>query len=315
MEKLHGEVAKYGSWLIIRLLMSVVKIACYLDSPCINPMYNEICNLEVHITNRRLQRRIILMRLNGKNAIITGGGSGISQAISLGFAREGAGLVVADINKENAESTAEAIRSAGGKAIAVAVDVSSASQVKAMMEKAVETFGRIHILVSGAGVSSCYNFIDLPEDEWDRVININLKGLYLCGQAAARHMAKHGGGVIINVTSQVSEVAQRNFPHYQASKGGGRMLTKSMAVDLANFNIRVNALAPGFTDTPLTSQSYVYSTEEELAAQMESLLQHIPLGRAAKPEDMVGAAIFLASDESAYVTGTSLFVDGGYLAI
>ena len=148
------------------------------------------------------------------------------------------------------------------------------------------------------GVQTCA--LPILSTNRDRVININLKGLYLCGQAAARLMAKHGGGVIINITSQVSEVAQRNFPHYQASKGGGRMLTKSMAVDLANFNIRVNALAPGFTDTPLTSQSYVYSTEEELAAQMESLLQHIPLGRAAKPEDMVGAAIFLASDESAY---------------
>ena len=112
------------------------------------------------------------------------------------------------------------------------------------MKKAEETFGRIHILVFGAGVSSCYNFIDLPVDEWDRVINTNLK-VSSMWQAAARHMAKHGGGVIINITSQVSEVAQRNFPHYQASKGGGRMLTKSMAIDLASYGIRVMHLRRG----------------------------------------------------------------------
>lgn len=255
------------------------------------------------------------MRLKGKNAIITGAGSGICRAISLGFAREGASIMVGDINYQNAKNTAEEIRLAGGNAIAVRVDVSSASDVDAMMRKGVEAFGRVHIMVSGAGVSSCYNFIDIPEDEWDRVINTNLKGLYLCGQAAARHMAKYGGGVIINVTSQVSEVAQPNFSHYQASKGGGRMLTKSMACDLAGLGIRVNALAPGFTDTPLTGQSYQHTTEEELAAQMEDLMRRIPMRRAARPEEMVGAAIFLASDESSYVTGTSLFVDGGYLAV
>jgi NAD(P)-dependent dehydrogenase (short-subunit alcohol dehydrogenase family) len=183
-----------------------------------------------------------------------------------------------------------------------------------MMAQALAAFGRIHILACVPGVATMRHFLDLPENEWDEVMNVNLKGQYLCGQAAARHMAEAGGGAIINVTSQVAEVAQPMSAHYHASKGGGKMLVKAMALDLAEHNIRVNALAPGLTDG--TDQSWM-ETERGRAWKPHrlKLLERIPMHRAARPEEMVGAAVFLASDEASYVTGISLVVDGGYLVV
>jgi NAD(P)-dependent dehydrogenase (short-subunit alcohol dehydrogenase family) len=250
------------------------------------------------------------MRLGGKNAIISGAGSGIGRAIAIGFAAEGAGVVVADIIADRARSTTAEIRQTGGKAEAVTADVSRRPDVEKTLAAAVASFGRIHILVCVAGIATVRPFLELPEAEWDEIMTVNLKSQYLCGQVVGRHMAERGGGSIINVTSQLAEVAQPMSAHYQASKGGGKMLTKSMALDLAQFSIRVNALAPGLTDGGMdTDRSSAWR------ARREKLVERIPMHRAARPEEMVGAAVFLASDEASYVTGSTVLVDGGYLAI
>lgn len=252
------------------------------------------------------------MRLANKNAIVTGAGSGIARAIALGFAREGARVVVGDIHGATARQTAEEIRAAGGEAIAIEVDVSRRAQVEAMLAAAIAAYTRIHILVCGPGISTTRNFLDLPEDEWDRVLDVNLKSVYLCAQAVALHMVEHGGGAVVNISSICEEVAQADAAHYIAAKGGMRMLTKAMALDMVGRGVRVNALAPGFTETALSGR---FEHSEEGRAFLRRLVARIPMGRAAQPEEMVGAAVFLASDESSYVTGISLPVDGGYLAV
>ena len=250
------------------------------------------------------------MRLKGKNAIVTGAGSGIGRAIAIGYAREGARVVAGDIDTATAGETAEAICTAGGDAIAVAVDVAVKAEVDALFAVALGTCGRIHILVSVPGISTTRAFLDLPEEEWDRVVDVSLKGHYLCGQAAARHMSEHGGGAIVNISSICDEVAQANYSHYVASKGGVRMLTKAMAMELVGHGIRVNAIAPGPTDTGSEA------VKKEYAPIRRKVLPRVPMARFAQPEEMVGAAVFLACEsESSYVTGISLPVDGGYLAI
>jgi len=250
------------------------------------------------------------MRLQGKNAVVTGAGSGIGRAIAIGYAREGARVVAGDIDAATADATAETIRAAGGECIAVAVDVAVKAEVDALFAVALGACGRIHVLVSVPGISTTRAFLDLPEEEWDRVLDVSLKGHYLCGQVAARHMTEHGGGAIVNISSICDEVAQADYSHYVASKGGVRMLTKAMAMELAGHGIRVNAIAPGPTDTGSEEM------KREYAPLRRKVLPRVPLGRLARPEEMVGAAVFLACEsESSYVTGVSLPVDGGYLAM
>ena len=249
-------------------------------------------------------------RLSDSTAIVTGAGSGIGQAIAMGFAREGARVSCADIRSERAEASAERIRAAGGEALAITVDVSERQQVEAMLACTLECFGDVDVLVSAAGISTRDQFLDVTDEDWDRVIAVNLKGLFLCGQVVGRHMAKRGRGAIINITSQLEEVAQPHCTPYLASKGGGRMLTKGMAVDLAPSGVRVNALAPGLTNTNLSPRD----TEEGRKYTAETV-RHIPMGRPAEPEEMAGAAIYLASGEASYVTGSTLVVDGGYQTI
>ena len=250
------------------------------------------------------------MRLLGMNSVVTAAGSGIGKAIALGFAQHGAKVVCADIDRSAAEQTAQTIQAVGGEAIHVEVDVANKGQVENLFSVAIDAFHHIDILLSGPGISTTRNFLDLPEDEWDRVMDVSLKGMYLTGQIAARHMVKQGGGSIINISSICDEVAQAGYPHYIAAKGGIKMLTKAMALDLVSKNIRVNALAPGAVETATG-----FWHKEEFSNLREKVRSRIPMGRPARPEEMVGAAIFLASkEESSYVTGISLPVDGGYLS-
>jgi glucose 1-dehydrogenase len=253
-------------------------------------------------------------RVSGKVALVTGAGGGIGGAGAEGLAREGAAVLCTDIDIASAEATAGRIRAVGGQAAALALDVRERAAVDAAVAVAVSQFGRLDILVECAGISHRGNFLDLDPETWDRILAVNLTGMFHLGQAAARQMVRQGaggdgGGSIINVTSQLAEVARPERAAYVASKGGGRSLTHAMAVDLAAHGIRVNAIAPGPTLTGLTRASY---TEPEARRATEAL---IPLGRLGQPDDLVGAVVFLASDESRWVTGSTLTVDGGYLAI
>jgi 2-hydroxycyclohexanecarboxyl-CoA dehydrogenase len=249
-------------------------------------------------------------RVEGKAALVAGAGGGIGGAGAEALAREGAAVLCADIDGAAADATAARIRAAGERAASLGLDVRDRAAVDAAVAMAVREFGRLDILLDCAGISHRGNFLDLDPAVWDRIIAVNLTGMFHLGQAAARQMVRQGGGgSIINVTSQLAEVARPERAAYVASKGGGRSLTHAMAVDLAAHGIRVNAIAPGPTLTGLTRASY---TDPEARRATEAL---IPLGRLGQPDDLVGAVLFLASDESRWVTGSTVTVDGGYLAI
>ena len=249
-------------------------------------------------------------RVEGKVALVAGAGGGIGGAGAEGLAREGAAVLCADIDGAAAEATAGRIRDAGGRAAALALDVRDRAGVDAAVAAAVRQFGRLDILLECAGISHRGNFLELDPAVWERILAVNLGGMFHLGQAAARQMVRQGqGGSIINVTSQLAEVARPERAAYVASKGGGRSLTHAMAVDLAAHGIRVTAIAPGPTLTGLTRASY----SDPAARQATEAL--IPLGRLGQPDDLVGAVLFLAADESRWVTGSTLTVDGGYLAI
>lgn len=244
--------------------------------------------------------------LAGRVALVTGGGRGIGLAIARAFALEGADVAVADMRFEEAQAAAVELRELGRRAAAVEVDVSDPDQVAAMVERATAELGRIDILVSNAGISQRRDFLEMAVEEWDRVIAVNLRGVFLCGQAVARQMA--AGGAIINIASQRAESAGLHQVAYVASKGGVKSLTKAMAVDLAPRGIRVNAIGPGPVLSDLTRARF------EDPDQREAFTARVPLGRLGQPDDMAGAAVFLASERARWVTGHCLFVDGGWLA-
>src|SRR4051794_22811789 len=249
-------------------------------------------------------------RVAGKAALVAGAGGGIGGAGAEGLAREGASVFCTDRDGAAAQAVAARIRAAGGRAAASSLDLCDRSAVDAAIEAVVREFGRLDIVLESAGIAHRSHFLELDAETWDRILAVNLTGMFHLGQAAARQMVKQGGGgSIINVTSQLAEVARPDRAAYVASKGGTRSLTHAMAVDLAAHNIRVNAIAPGPTLTGLTRASY----PDEAAKRATEAL--IPLGRIGMPEDLVGAVLFLASDESRWVTGSTVTVDGGYLAI
>jgi NAD(P)-dependent dehydrogenase (short-subunit alcohol dehydrogenase family) len=247
-------------------------------------------------------------RVEGKVALVAGAGGGIGGAGAEGLAREGASLVCADIDGAAAEAVAARIRATGGRATAIALDVRDRSAVDEAVAATVREFGRLDVLLDCAGVSHGRNFLDLDPEDWERIIAVNLTGMFHLGQAAARQMVRQGGGSIINVTSQLAEVARPERAAYVASKGGGRSLTHAMALDLAAHGIRVNAIAPGPTLTGLTRATYADP------GWRRATVAQIPLGRLGDPQDLVGAILFLASDESIWATGSTITVDGGYNA-
>ena len=249
------------------------------------------------------------MRLEDRVAIVTGAGAGNGRGIALRFAEEGARIVAADLDLAAARGTADRVAERGGEAIAVHADVSRHAQVASLVDAARERYGGVHILVNNAGVETLIPLLDLDEEEWDRVIDTNLKGAFLCAQIAARAMvAEKNPGTIVNIASINAKIALAGQAHYTSSKGGLIMLTKSMALDLAPHGIRVNAIGPGVIETRMTERSLA---DPERRAM---LLSKIPLGRVGQPRDVANAALFLASDEASYITGTTLYVDGGWLA-
>lgn len=236
-------------------------------------------------------------------AIITGAGSGMGRATAVRLARDGYAVVVAEIDAERAARVAAEI---GDAAMPFAVDVSEAGPVEALLAATVERFGRLDVMVANAGVPLGAPFLDLDEATWERVLAVNLKGVFLCGQGAARAMIAGGRpGAIVNVASTYAEVTEGEASAYSASKGGVRMLTKSMALELGPHGIRVNAVGPGWIRTGMNPL--------DDPAQVAELEPTIPLGRVGLPEDVAGVIAFLASEDARYVSGQTLFVDGGWL--
>jgi meso-butanediol dehydrogenase/(S,S)-butanediol dehydrogenase/diacetyl reductase len=247
------------------------------------------------------------MRLKDRVAIVTGGASGIGKATAELFAREGARVAVADSSPDGAE-TVRAIKIAGGESEFVQVDVSDSIQVAKMAEVAIQAYGRIDVLVNGAGILYYGTVLETDERAWNRVLSINLTGTYLCCRAVLPHMIRQGGGSIINVASTVgAHDACANAVAYVTSKGGVTLLTKAMAIDHARQGVRVNALVPGATDTPMIRKMLTPEALEAMA------LSH-PIGRLGRPEELAKAVLFLASDDSSFVTGSAMYVDGGQTA-
>ncbi|NJN67494.1 MAG: 3-oxoacyl-ACP reductase FabG [Chloroflexaceae bacterium] len=247
------------------------------------------------------------MRLKDKVAIVTGGGQGIGEATAKLFAREGAKVVVADMNEETAGKVAGEIQSSGGEALAVKVNVADAASVDAMVKATTDWAGRIDVLVSNAGITADTVLHKMSEEQWDRVINVNLKGVWLCGKAVAPVMRNQGSGSIINASSIVGVYGNMGQSNYAATKGGVIAMTKTWAVELASKGVRANAIAPGFTDTPM-----VAAVKPEV---LDKVRQQTPLGRLATPDDIAYAYLFLASDESSFITGQVLEVSGGLMRV
>jgi glucose 1-dehydrogenase len=244
--------------------------------------------------------------LLGKVALVTGASRGIGRAIAVALARDGADVALNYVrDAAGAQETASAVKDVGRQCMLVQADVTQRPQVQAMVDLVQQHFRRLDILVCNAGVLTRTPFLDLSDAEWDKVIQTNLTGPFLVGQTVARHMAKHGGGKIINVTSEVAERALPNLSHYCASKGGLRQLTKAMAVELAPYGINVNAVAPGTTETDINRDRLAVPDERK------QRLTRVPIGRFNQPENVAEAVAFLASSGSDTMVGATVAVDGG----
>jgi NAD(P)-dependent dehydrogenase (short-subunit alcohol dehydrogenase family) len=247
--------------------------------------------------------------LTGKVAIISGGATGIGRAIADGLAEAGASIVICGRRFHKCEEACKEIQErTGTRALAHRCDITSKDEIETLVNTVLDECKRVDILVNSAGDTSNYHVLDLSEEEWDRVININLKGYFLCSQAVGRIMAASRGGVIINISSLLGDVARPNRVHYCSAKGGVKMLTKALALDLASYGIRVNAVAPGPVETEMVAPILADPTVKA------EILANLPIGRIGQPEDIAGAVVFLASEAAAFVTGTTLYVDGGYTA-
>ncbi|MBU6247635.1 MAG: glucose 1-dehydrogenase [Xanthomonadaceae bacterium] len=249
------------------------------------------------------------MRLQGKVALVTGSGQGIGRAIAVRLAGEGARVVVEDRSDNTAaEETLARIRQAGSDGCVIGGDIGDARVDARVIAQAVEAMGRLDVLVNNAGIEKRADFLDVTEADFDAVLGVNLRGTFFTTQAFARHVQdRGGGGAVVNISSVHEELPFPHFASYVASKGAMKMLMRNMSIELAPLGIRVNNIAPGAVKTPINAA--LLSNGKAL----DALLGNIPLRRLGRPEDVADAALFLASDEAAYVTGTTLFVDGGLL--
>ena len=249
--------------------------------------------------------------LSGKVALVTGAMRGMCKAHALALASQGAAVVVTDVDEGICALVVREIEVASGKAICVKMDVTKKDEVEAAFDAAVKEYGRLDILVNNAGIYFAKPALELTEEEWDRTIDINLKGQFLCAQRAAREMARNTWGRIINIASIASGQSGIGIPasaHYTASKGGIIGMTESLAAEWALLGVTVNAIAPGAIDTPMMAK------EEMSREEMDSLLARIPMRRAGTSEEVAAMVVFLASQESSYVTGATFTVDGGWMA-
>ncbi len=249
------------------------------------------------------------MRFENTGVLITGAGSGIGRAASLAFAKEGAAIAAADLRLEAAQATASAVKALGHNAVALQVDVTQPDSVQALVERAVAGLGSLDVLVNSAGVREIVPFLELPAEEWTKVIGTNLTGTFLCSQAVAQHLiAQNKSGKIINLSSVAGLMGVPNRAAYVASKHGVVGLTKEMGMELADKHIQVNAIAPGVVETAMTAG---YFDKPDIVA---SLKKAHPAGRWAQPEEIARLMLFLASEDADFMTGTTIPIDGGFVA-
>ncbi len=248
----------------------------------------------------------------GKVALITGGGTGIGQACARLFAREGAKVAICGRRRDLLEATAKEIRAAAGEALAIACDVTKAGDVERAVQETVARNGWLNVLVNNAGTMSVTTAEQITEEEWDRLMEVNLKGPWLVSRTVLPEFRKAGGGAIVNIGSVLGLVAMKSRTAYCASKGGVTMLTKAMALDHAHEKIRVNCICPSVVETEMVSSIFERAPDPE--ALRQTRIGQIPMGRLGKPEDVAQMAVFLASEESAWVTGAAIALDGGLTA-
>ena len=249
-----------------------------------------------------------LFDLTGKNAFITGGAQGIGKAIALGYADFGANVAIVDLDMEKAEQTCDELRSKGTKAIAVKADVTNPQQVDDMVQTVVSEFGRLDVAVNNAGIANLNNAEDISYEDWLQVIDVNLNGVFLTARAAGKVMIKQGAGSIISTASMSASIINvpQKIANYCASKAGVKHLTKALAVEWAPHNVRVNCISPGYIGTELVASMTDY---------LPGWTEKTPMGRIGRPEDLIGAYVYLASDASQWTTGSDMVVDGGYTCL
>lgn len=252
-----------------------------------------------------------MFELKDKVALVTGAGQGMGKSHAITLANQGAKVIVTDINKDKCASTVKEIKENNQEAVSFKMDVSDKEEVNEVFDKVIEKYGRLDILVNNAGIYFNKPALELTEEDWNKMIDINLKGQFICAQRAAEEMAKNKWGRIINISSVASGqtgVGNLGAAHYTASKGGIIGLSETLAIEWAKLGINVNVIAPGAIDTPMAS------SDQLSKEQKNSILQKIPLDRMGKPEEVSAMVVFLASEESSYVTGSTFYVDGGWLA-
>ncbi|MFX0560395.1 SDR family NAD(P)-dependent oxidoreductase [Tepidibacillus infernus] len=246
-----------------------------------------------------------LFRLDGKVAVVTGSGKGIGKAMALGLAEEGADLVIVARTEEDIQQTVLEVEQKGRKAIGISTDVKKKEEIEKMVAKTLDTFGKIDVLVNNAGMNIRTPALDVPEEEWELIIQTNMKSVFLASQAVGKHMVEQKSGSIINISSVAGQVALRTGVAYAATKAGIIQMTKTLALEWGKHDVRVNAIAPWYFRTPLTEK--LLNNED----YYNEIISRTPLRRVGDVKELVGPAVFLASEASSYVTGHTIFVDGG----